>query len=69
MSQVMLQKIYSNIMEDYLNINEKFKEENIVPLEKAYPTHSRKNTLVNYYRWMLHLLFRLEKKCRICIFL
>ncbi len=47
-------------MENYLNMNEKFKEENIVPLEKARP---RKNTLVNYYRWMLHLLFCLEKKC------
>ena len=57
----MLQKIYSNIMEDYLNMNEKFKEENIVPLEKAHLTHSRKNTLVIYYRWMLHLLFGLEK--------
>ena len=41
-------------MENYLNMNEKFKEENIVPLEKDRP---RKNTLVNYYRWMLYLLF------------
>lgn len=47
-------------MENYLNMNEKFKEENIVSLEKARP---RKNTLVNYYRWMLHRLFCLEKKC------
>ena len=38
-----------------------------VPLEKAHPSRSRKNMQVNYYRWMLRLLFGLGKKRHIYI--